>query len=223
MSKDLWLKRIRNYAGFLGMILPWLCVLGYGIVYNFGNLKLTDGFPDSMSITYYVSPILAMVLSSASLVLITYDGYSLKDNLVTTISGIFGFMIILFPCGNSNGVYDALNLTKVGFFQLPPSVSSIIHNSSAVVFFGLLAYNSFFLFTLGETRKTTQKKIRNIVYKVCAIGMVIPFIIMALPVSFPNKTWWVEMVALTFFGISWLTKGGAFGFLNDKPSKTKKL
>ena len=26
-SKELWLKRIRNWAGFLGMILPWISLI----------------------------------------------------------------------------------------------------------------------------------------------------------------------------------------------------
>lgn len=40
-------------------------------------------------------------------------------------------------------------------------------------------------------------------------------ILMPLPLKFAAKTWWIEMVALTFFGISWLVKGGAIRFLND--------
>ena len=61
-----------------------------------------------------------------------------------------------------------------------------------------------------------MKKVRNIVYVVCGIGMLCAMVLMPLPISFNAKTWYVEMIALTFFGISWLTKGGAIPFLNDK-------
>jgi hypothetical protein len=78
-----------------------------------------------------------------------------------------------------------------------------------------LAYNSLFLFTKTRGQKTLQKKVRNFVYRVCGTGMLFAMVLMPLPVKFPAKTWWVEMVALTFFSVSWLTKGGAFKFLND--------
>jgi multisubunit Na+/H+ antiporter MnhB subunit len=103
----------------------------------------------------------------------------------------------------------------VGFFQLPKDISNIIHCSSAVIFFCLLAYNSIFLFTRYEGTKTENKEKRNIVYVVCGIGMLSAMILMPIPFHFPAKTWWVETVSLSFFGISWLTKGGAFPFLND--------
>jgi len=219
MSKNLWIKRIRNYAGLLGMILPWLCFIGYRLaLLNYGDLVNPSGFfPDSMSITYYLSPILAMVLTTASIVLMCYDGYNLRDNLVTTISGVFGILIVLFPCNPSHALdVEYLRLYNVGFFQIPYMITAPIHNISALVFFVLLAYNSFFLFTLSDGAPTKMKKIRNIIYRVCAIGMVFPMIFALLPISFPSKTWWIEMVALTFFGISWLVKGEAFKFLNDK-------
>ncbi|MCR5218612.1 hypothetical protein, partial [Treponema sp.] len=208
MNKKLWMMRIRNVAGFLGMILPWLCLFGFYMVSKFGTIGLKETFPDSMSITYYVSPVLAMVLTAASIVLMCYDGYDLQDNLVTTISGVFGILIVLFPCGNSNGVFEALHITSnAGYFQTPIWVNKIIHNTSAGIFFCLLAYNSMFLFTKGDGNPTLRKKIRNCIYKICAVGMIIPMLFMIIPVSIPHKTFWVEAVALTFFGISWLTKG----------------
>ena len=209
MSKDLWLKRIRNYTGFLGAILPWLCLLGYYIAHKFGDYPLLDSFPNSMSITYYVCPILAMILTTASIVLMCYDGYDKQDSIITTISGLFGLLIVLFPCADSNGVYTAMGIfNRAGFFQTPLWLNPIIHNASAVIFFCLLAYNSIFLFTKHKGTMTYRKTVRNIIYRVCGIGMLISMSLMILPVHFAHKVFWVEAVALTFFGISWLTKGG---------------
>ena len=209
MSKDLWLKRIRNYAGFLGGILPWISLLGAAIVH--WNKPFEPGFWSNLSIseTYYITPALTGILTAASIVLMCYDGYNLKDSLVTTLSGVFGLLIVLFPCR------CAISPDIVGFFQLPVVTSNIIHCTAAVIFFCLLAYNSLFLFTKTDGNVTKQKKKRNIVYRICGIGMLAIMALMIIPVDFFAKTWFVEMGALTFFSFSWLTKGGAFGFLND--------
>lgn len=210
MSKDLWLRRIRNLAGFLGMILPWISLIGAIIVSNTTGVPAEFWPTLSISATYYICPALTGILTAASVVLICYDGYSLRDNIVTTISGVFGIMIVLFPCACT------VSGEMVGFFQLPVAISNTIHCASACAFFILLSINSLFLFTLGEKEPTKQKKIRNIIYRICGIGMICALILMVLPVSFFAKTFVVEAIALTFFGISWLVKGQVFGILKDE-------
>lgn len=210
MSKDLWLRRIRNLAGFLGMILPWISLIGAIIVSNTTGVPAEFWPTLSISATYYICPALTGILTAASVVLMCYDGYSLRDNIVTTISGVFGIMIVLFPCACT------VSGEMVGFFQLPVAISNTIHCASACAFFILLSINSLFLFTLGEKEPTKQKKIRNIIYRVCGIGMLCALILMVLPVSFFAKTFVVEAIALTFFGISWLVKGQVFGILKDE-------
>lgn len=208
-NSELWLKRIRNLVGFLGMILPWLSLMGAGIVAK------TTGVPDdfwrtlSISATYYITPFLTGILTSAAIVLMCYNGYDWRDNVVTTISGVFGIMIVLFP-------YNCTVATDyVGAFQLPVGVSSFVHCFSACAFFILLSINSLFLFTLGESG-TKMKKIRNIIYRVCGIGMLSALILSVLPINFFAKAFIVEAIALTFFGISWLVKGQVFNLFSDK-------
>lgn len=213
MSELLWQKRIRNWAGFLGGVLPFISLLG-AYIYS----KVTGNIPSnfwstlSISATYYVTPALVGVLTAASLVLMCYDGYTKVDNLVTTISGVFGLCIVIFPCNCS------VSPEYVGYFQLPVKLSNTLHCASAVIFFCLLAFNALFLFTKtdGSKERTKQKKIRDIIYRVCGIGMLCAMILMPLPISFFAKTWWIETIALFFFALSWLVKGGAFKFLNDK-------
>lgn len=206
-----WLKRIRNFAGFLGMILPWIALVGAAIVAKANPQVIPDDFWETLSIsaTYYLTPALAGILTTASIVLICYKGYDWKDELITTISGVFGLMIVIFPCDCS------LAADPVGFFQLPVSISDKIHCASAILFFLLLAINSIFLFTLGES-DTKQKRIRNIIYKVCGIGMFGTLFLLILPINFPAKIFTVEAIALTFFGVSWLVKGQIFGLFSDK-------
>ena len=209
--EKIWLKRIRNLAGFMGMILPWFALIGAILVAH------TKGVPEdfwqtlSISETYYVTPPLVGILTTASIVLLCYKGYDWKDNLVTSISGVFGLMIVLFPC-DCPAAEDI-----VGFFQIPVEISNIIHCTAAVLFFVLLAVNSLFLFTLGESN-TKQKRIKNIIYRVCGIGMLCALVLIPLPIQFFAKIFIVEAIALTFFGVSWLVKGEIFGLLSDEDS-----
>lgn len=139
-----------------------------------------------------------------------YSGYEKCDNIITTLSGIFGILIVLFPCR------CPIAEDVVGIFQLPLKVSNIIHCISAISFFALLAYNSLFLFTKHGEVVTDKKKKRNTIYIICGSIMCVCPILLIIPVYFTAKIWWVEAVSLVAFSISWLTKGEAFPFLNDK-------
>lgn len=184
------------------MILPWLALFSAGIAEH----PASDWWY-SISATYYQSPALVGILTAAAIVLITYDGYDWRDNLITTLSGAFGLGIVLFPCS----VSWIDSSTRVGFFQLPEHMSNLIHCGCAGVFFVLLSINCLFLFTLGEKHKQ-QKKKRNRVYIICGLGMLLTMILFVLLQKY-LPGWCVmitEIILLQFFGISWLTKGGCF-------------
>ena len=205
--------RLRAILGWLGMLLPWI-VLSQCLVCGYG-------LPDSISSTYYLPPTVTsfmIILGSSSLLLISYKGYDKQDDIICTLSGVFALLICLFPCETSNLIVHWPNHDIpliVGTFQLPEQVSSIVHNTSAVLFFILLAYNSFFLFTKSSGNMTKNKKKRNIIYRICGAGMFLSFVFLA-PVSIFDVwggIWAIETVALTFFGISWLTKSDIYPWL----------
>ena len=207
----IWMKRIRNLAGLMGMILPWVSLLGAILVAR------TEGFPEgfwdllSISETYYVTPPLVGILTTAAVVLMCYKGYSTKDHVISALAGLFGLMIVLFPC-NCPAASEI-----VGFFQLPVKISNIIHCASAIAFFLLLSYMSLCQFTQGKD-DTRNKHIKNIIFKICDIGMLASLALMVIPVEFFAKTFIVEAIALTFFGVSWLVKGEFLGLLSDEKS-----
>jgi hypothetical protein len=193
-------KRLRCFVGWLAFALPWAVAL------------LLWRFPASISSTYYTyeaGPVFMMILGTASVLLMYYDGYDKVDDILNTITGIFGLCICLFPCFNST-------LERVGTFQIPVVISSWIHNISAIVFFILLAYISFFQFTKSSGNMTKQKKIRNVIYRICGVGMLASFAILLLP-SFYIQTWLTEAIALFFFSASWLTKASAYKWLAADP------
>ena len=195
-------KRLRVWAGSLGMLLP-IIVLVLSLVFGFP-------FPDSISATYYIDTCIApfmIILGAASIILMCYSGYDKQDDIICTLAGIAGLLICLFPCSAATGL--------VGTFHLPAAISGPIHNISAVIFFGLLSYNSLFLFTKTDGNITPQKKKRNVIFRVCGIGMIASLSLM-IPVSIfgiYGGTWFVEALALAFFGISWLTKSNAIPWL----------
>ena len=196
---DINTRRLRCLIGWLAILLPWIVALVIGCI------------PASISITFYefltASPIFMIVLGSASLLLICYQGYEKKDDILNTVAAICGLGVCLFP--TAHHLYPIVTI-----FSIPSNVSSAIHLGCAIVFFILLAINSLFLFTKTNTPKDQlpkRKKIRNIIFRVCGVGMVASFGLLLFPI--PCVVWVVETVALFFFGISWLTKANCYPWL----------
>jgi hypothetical protein len=193
---------LRRRIGQLGMLLP-LIVLFMSVVYGYG-------LPDSISATYYlptcVTPFM-IILGFAGFLLCGYKGYDKQDDIVCTIAGVFAFGICLFPCAAQDG--------WLGTFHIVAPVSDILHMVFAIGFFGILAYNSLFQFTKGSDNPTPEKKKRNIIYRVCGIGMIASFVLLPIfsLLGIPYAIWIIEAIALTFFGVSWLTKAECIPFL----------
>ena len=208
--------RLRKMVGWLGMLLP-IIVLALCLIFQ----CVPDGhyFPDSISGTYYYEPTITpfmIILGAAGILLMCYRGYSKCDDIINTITGIAAECICLFPCGNQRELY-------VGTFQLHEDISAWIHNISAVVFFGLLSYNVLFLFTKSSGNMTPNKKKRNLIYRICGIGMLASLVIMPIIVIFDvwAGTWAVEAIALFFFGIAFLTKADVYPWLFCDPKEEK--
>ena len=199
-------KRMRIMIGVLGMALPWLVAL------------ITLSWPGSISETYYswfaVGTFMG-VLFSAGILLCCYKGYEKIDDITATIAGTFAILICIFPM-----TYLPNPSAKTGVLHLPSDISNIFHCISAFGFFGTLAFMSFFLFTKTKGEMTKQKKIKNIIYRVCGVGMLASFLLMLLNFiprfDMYNLTWIVEAIALFFFGVSWIVKSDAIPFLKDR-------
>lgn len=201
--------RIRNLCGLLGVILPWLALFSAGIADHPSNEWWW-----SISATYYQSPALVGVLVPACIVLISYIGYDFTDNLITSLSGIFGLGIVLFPCR----VSWLTPGTPVGFFQLPMETSNLIHTACAALFFLTIALNSILQFTQSGPNITPRKRIRNRIYRICGYGMLVmevAFVALRLLGAPGYSVMIVEIILLHLFGFAWLVKGEAFPIFND--------
>lgn len=197
---------LRRLIGILGILLPFICVLG-GLL--FSDLPIRS----SISSYYHTNmrDFFVGLLAGVSLFLITYKGYERIDNIVTGIIGFTGLGVAIFPCLNSLASKEL-----VGIFQINPIISNKIHLVCAFTFFFLLAINSIFIFTLTKSKnipKTRNKKIRNYIYIGCGIIILLSLAILLIralvgvEVENDKTLLFLETIMLVAFGTSWLVKG----------------
>ena len=198
-------KALRRLIGVLGILLPLICIIG-------GCWFGKDVVQQSISMYYYTNmrDFLVGLLFVVSLFLLTYKGTKMIDLLVTSITGIAGLGVAVFPCFN-----ELLIDQRVGIFQLYPATSNVFHLTFAVTFFFLLAINSIFLFTRKQQVETSEKITRNGIYIGCGVTILICLLVMVLCMILmtPDQRYntkiilILESISLLAFGISWLVKG----------------
>jgi len=160
---------------------------------------------------YYQTQAMVGLMFPICIVMICYIGYDKTDNMVTTIAGIAGLILAMFPCKVS-WIPDG---TPVGFFGIPIEISKSIHFAASGVFFFMLAFNSLFLFPKSNKPAISEgKKFRNKIYRFCGIGMFVVMLAIVVNRLFFHArylTFFFEVLLLNLFGISWLVKGKFFG------------
>jgi hypothetical protein len=196
---------MRRMIGILGILLPFIVVLGSSIN---GKIMILD----SLSSYYYtnVRDFFVGLLFGVSLFLISYKGYETIDNVITNLSGIFALGIVAFPT-----LPFSSKVARVGIFLVPKDISQYLHVTFSVLFLLSLAFNSLFLFTRHSEHLSREKKIRNTIYNACGILIIISVICIVLYIEFLTKTFLsryypvltFESIALISFGVSWLVKG----------------
>lgn len=196
---------MRRMIGMLGIGLPFVVILGSSI---HGESVLLG----SLSSYYYtnVRDFFVGVLCGVALFLISYKGYETIDNIITKASGGFLLGVVAFPTSMFSGT-----VVRVGIFLIPDNVSQYLHLTFSILFLLLLAFNSMYLFTRHGGHPSREKKIRNIVYRVCGVVMVSSVVCMVIYIAFLTDTFvsnfypvlMLESIALISFGVSWLVKG----------------
>lgn len=200
---------MRKLIGIFSLSLPIVLIIGSLIFSNCNQIL------SSISEYYHsnMRDVFVGILCAISLFLFSYKGYDIKDFIATKLASILALGIAFFP--------TTVELQSTSCIIQPiheNHIFGIIHLVSAALFFILLAYMSLFLFTKSNKTKSDisiEKKIRNIIYRVCGIIMIICIIIIAIITMLPKNSninkyspvFWLETIALFAFGISWLIKG----------------
>ncbi|UCD06669.1 MAG: DUF998 domain-containing protein [candidate division WOR-3 bacterium] len=195
---------LRRIIGLLGILFPFILALGALIFFSTG--------PQSSVSAYYhtgMRDVFVGILFAIGFFLLTYRGYERSDNRAGNLCCIFAIGVALFPCTPDVGATNTDQI--IGYFHL----------AFAALFFLTLIYFSLRLFTKTDPDKppSSRKIQRNRVYKVCGYAMLICILLIAVYIILPdsvasafeplNPIYWLEALAVLFFGISWFTKGEA--------------
>ncbi len=188
---------LRKAVGWIGIMLPFVLVFG---VFMFFKEEI---ILRNISLYYHsgMRDVFVGAICAIALFMFFYKGYDKWDNWAGNLAGFFAIGIALFPT------------VKEG----PYNFSAIVHFICAVLFFLILSGFSIFLFTRKDPDPTKRKLTRNKIYLTCGSVMIACLIAMMIFFIFFENThlqsdfvFWAETVALVAFGVSWLTKGGAF-------------
>ena len=200
---------LRVLIGAAGIMLPLLLFIGKFIVE--GSTKIEFSISD-----YYdngtAGDILVGVLFALGFFLGSYKGYNATDSRAANFGSAFALGVALFPTTSENEWVHKL------------------HFVFALLLFAVFIFFSLYLFRKSAPGKivTKQKENRNNVYLICGIIMIVGVAGIAI-FSFwwqdiaqqYHLVFWLESLALTAFGFSWITKA-EFLFLKDADTEEKK-
>ncbi|WP_299365448.1 hypothetical protein [Winogradskyella sp.] len=208
-----WIKgtrTLRQLIGYLGMLLPVFLI-------TFSNK--CDELPlESISHYFYTrsNSFFIVILSLVGIFLIIYT----KDFILSSIAGICALCVVFFPT-------DPL-LDRCCIVDIPGNnCREGFHYLSAAIFLVILAYMCIRKFTKLDKEEIDMRhdKVKyKLFYKICGYMMLLSLAIIGLkflsskffPDSFEGfiefydenqLTFWMELVALEFFGLAWLVKG----------------
>lgn len=199
---------LRRAIGFIGALLPVVLPLGYAL--STGRWRLLA----SVSSYYYTDMRNVFVgsMCAVGVFLVCYR-YRPWDDVLSTAGGVCALGVALCPTRPA----DASRLaTAVG----------VLHSVFAALFLVTMALICWFLFTLSDrpvVQRTAGKSVRNLLYRVCAV-LILLFTALAglssfAPQSFANRVhplFWCEALATFAFGLAWFVKGETL--LRDQPS-----
>jgi len=238
---------IRRAIGWLGLLLPFMLLLGNYVVNSLDILnsnffintscytapyKDAGSFKFSISHYYYssVGELFTAVLCAVALFMFCYKGHKLRpgekglsDSAMANLAGIFALGVVLFPTSSTWCITD--NMRSF----LSSSNTGYIHFSFACLFFITLAIMSMVNFRRTERREEFGKLKNHKTYLACGIIMLACLALIAvysiwiqpMQIGWLDKThpvFCLEAIALIAFGISWLIKGRL-----DIPAAIKKV
>ncbi len=205
---------LRRGIGIIGVALPIVLVIGKIILDR--RLEVLD----SISAYYYsvMGNVFVGSLWAIGIFLICYQ-YDHLDDIVSTVAGVCAIGVSLFPTTPDKATGQQM-------------VIGILHGLFAGIFFGTLALMAIFLFTRKNPdphKVTDRKRLRNKIYLICGITIVVCLVLLILialvqnlflsgkPLLQPLRPVLVlEWLATWAFGIAWFVKGETLGILKDK-------
>jgi len=225
---------LRKTIGWLGILLPATLIVSNFLMNKFDLLNnailidlecskpyLSNGsFKSSISHYYYsaVGEIFTGTLSAVSLFMFCYRGhknrkneYGLSDQVLTNIIGLSALGVVIFPTSSPECITDSIRTFMSSRF------SGTIHLVMAAIFFISLSFMSIINFRRTEIVNKYGTENKHKVMLFCGFAMLFCILLIFIYDKFIeykfekfdnlNPVFWLEAVALIFFGISWMIKG----------------
>jgi len=194
---------LRKAIGYLGIALPLVLFFG-------GKLLFALGMQSSISSYYHTAmrDVFVGILCSIGVFMAAYRGYERKDDIAGDLACLFAVGVAFFPTTPDNPTHHE-------------KLIGTLHLIFTALFFLTLSYFSLYLFRKTDPNKppTRRKLKRNKIYRVCGYTMLGALALILLLGLLPNgaaaaikkinPVFWLEVVAIEAFGVSWMTKGEA--------------
>ncbi len=196
----------RQLIGSVGLVLPILL----WVIAGWRTRGEHPWIPLGSISAYYYSgavSVFAGMLIALALFLFAYQGYAnkyyLRDRVAAIIAGCAAVVVALYP---TTAPSDSLALS----WWTP--LTGKIHLGAAAVLFGCFIFFASFQFPISITQKgkplPRDKMLRNGFYYFCGLAMVVCIIWVIYALSTGARIFLPEALALEFFALSWLVKGG---------------
>ncbi|MEO7961339.1 MAG: DUF998 domain-containing protein [Ginsengibacter sp.] len=212
-------QTLRKAVGIVGIALPVVLISAFVL------LNPNCYLPPSLSHYYYTNlgTWFTGTLCVVAFFMFAYNGPHKIDKYASLIACICALGVAFCPANT----YSDAGKNCIRVILNVSDTRNALHYGFAGLLFLTLAFFSLFLFTKTSGEVTNEKRVRNVIYKVC--GWVILLSIAGIAVltfmgknpdvadSQPNiATYVLETIALVAFGFSWLVKGETF-FAERKP------
>jgi hypothetical protein len=236
---------MRKTVGWLGMLLPFVLLVGNYVLNRLGIFSSDDfvqlsagyqyqeagSWKSSISHYYYTTmgEFFTGTLLAVAMFMICYTGHPLRaqdkglsDNAMTNLAGLFAIGIASFPTTSDTHIPDNLRTF------LSSELIGWVHYGFAFLFFFVLALMCMINFRRAEQAELFGTGPDDPFYLRCGILMLvwiglIPICAMVDVLESNHSTFILEAFALITFGASWLKKGKAdFSYLPARLGLTKK-
>jgi hypothetical protein len=177
-------KKLRLIIGILGILLPLILYVGN----DFTLMGSISAYYHTNMRWFFVGYFIVL-----GWLLIAYRGFpGSYDDVASVFAGICAILLAIFPTSAPGE---------------PRDIIAWLHVLFTVLFFLVLIYMAWFLFTMNPEGLWKKRiyKLAGIVMLACMIGIII-FDILETDHIIQNPTFWFEAIAFKFFGLAWLIK-----------------
>jgi hypothetical protein len=182
--------------------------------------RLLAGKPiTSISASYYEGgwsqSIFVGFLFAIAALLLSYNGYSRVEMIMSKVAAIAALGVALFPCQCDTHTEQPKHL----------------HGLFAAIMFLILAYFCYAFLERARAKAQPKARARVVVYAACGVAILLAIVVLglnnllgeALSALVPRITFYGETVGLIAFGISWLTASRTIPFLTEKSERFSPL